>query len=38
MNLTTAPRRCTSFYLWLAVALSCTVIVGFWFTYFGPLF
>lgn len=30
--------RHTSFYVWMALALSCTVFVGFWFTYFGPLF
>lgn len=27
-----------SFYLWIAVAMSCTAFVGFSFTYFGPLF
>jgi hypothetical protein len=32
----TEPRRRPSFYVWIAVAMSCTVLVGFWFTYFGP--
>lgn len=27
-----------SFYLWIAVAISCTAFLGFSFTYFGPLF
>lgn len=27
-----------SFYLWIAVVMSCTAFLGFWFTYFGPLF
>ncbi len=31
-------RERESFYLWIAVAMSCTVFVGFWFTYFGPAF
>jgi hypothetical protein len=31
------PRERSSFYLWLAVAMTGTVLVGFWFTYFGPL-
>lgn len=31
-------RRRESFYLGLAVAMSATAFVGFWFTYFGPLF
>jgi hypothetical protein len=30
------PRR--SFYLWIALAMCATVVFGFWFTYFGPLF
>lgn len=34
----TKPRKRNSFYLWIAVAMSCTVFVGFWFTYFGPMF
>lgn len=32
------PRDRGSFYLWIAVAMNCTVLVGFWFTYFGPIF
>lgn len=32
-----APRQRNPFYLWMAVAMSCTVFTGFWFTYFGPL-
>ena len=31
-------RKRRSLFLWIAVAMSCTVFVGFWFTYFGPLF
>jgi hypothetical protein len=31
-------KRHTSFYLWSAIALGYTVAVGFWLTYFGPLF
>jgi uncharacterized membrane protein YozB (DUF420 family) len=37
-TLTPEQRERESFYLWIAVALGCTVFVGFWFTYFGPLF
>jgi hypothetical protein len=31
------PTRHTSFYVRMTVALSCTVFLGFWFTYFGPI-
>jgi hypothetical protein len=32
------PEQRDSFHLWTATALSGTVLVGFWFTYFGPIF
>ena len=31
------PTQARSFYLWMTVAMACTVFLGFWFTYFGPL-
>ena len=31
------PKKHDAFFLWIAVAMSCTVAVGFWFTYFGLL-
>lgn len=31
------PRQRPSFYIWIAGALTCTVLAGFWFTYFGPI-
>ena len=31
-------RKRDAFYLWLALAMTTTAFVGFWFTYFGPLF
>lgn len=34
----TDPRARDPFYLWVAVAMMCTVSLGFSFTYFGPLF
>lgn len=33
-----APGTRTSFYLWIAVAMSVTAFAGFSFTYFEPLF
>lgn len=32
------PGRRDAFYLWLALGMTATAFVGFWFTYFGPLF
>src|SRR5688572_379219 len=31
-------RKRDVFYLWLALSMTTTAFVGFWFTYFGPLF
>ena len=31
-------RTRDSFYLWLALAMTATAFIGFWFTYFGPVF